>query len=195
MQPFNIPVLFFSTLLYLLLNSSYAQEKKMEREEQLKTEEVPELIKTYLAPYLAELKNLKFYRETDGEKKSYEAKGTYQKQYFSIEFSETLVLEDIEVTLEKLPENIRIPIKDHLSQYDKSKIRKIQRQFSSDVISTPQLLESVLNGQAMGLLQYEIVVAVKKDGKWIWYEMLFREDGAFLSQIEIENRSADFILY
>ena len=53
MQPFNIPVLFFSTLLYLLLNSSYAQEKKMEREEQLKTEEVPELIKTYLAPYLA----------------------------------------------------------------------------------------------------------------------------------------------
>jgi len=79
--------------------------------------------------------------------------------------------------------------------YDKAKISKIQKQFSSDKWSDEEVIRKALNDNMGDVVKYEMEVNVKADGKWKLLEVLFSSEGAFISQREITKRSAEFILY
>jgi hypothetical protein len=52
-------------------------------------------------------KRVKFYKESDGDKISFEAKFKYKKQHFSVEFFASGVLEDIEILINKKKYSIK----------------------------------------------------------------------------------------
>ncbi|MEM7297723.1 MAG: hypothetical protein AAF391_05595 [Bacteroidota bacterium] len=186
-------------LLIVLLNTPillFAQEKKIEKERRLKQSEFPSAIVKLLDPYLPQSKKIRFYEEINEHGKSFEAKVTFEGYRFSIEFSEELVLEDIEMTInsDEVPPSTLDKIRKELLPFQKSKIGKIQKQFSSDSQSPENQLSNALTNRSGDLIRYELIIHGKKE-EWKTYEMLFEDDGSLISVREVVTRSADFMLY
>ncbi|WP_424963409.1 hypothetical protein [Ekhidna sp.] len=175
----------------------HAQEKKMEKETKLKNNEVPILLKQMINEFMNEAKKVSYFMEETNNKKSYEVKFQFKKSFYSIEFDDSVKLEDIEVLINK---NEMEPaafeaVTNHLSTYEKFKIEKIQKQFSSENRTDEEVLRQALNEGVGDIIRYEIEASIKSDGEWKALELLFSSDGAFISEKEIIKRSSDFILY
>ncbi|MEM8893533.1 MAG: hypothetical protein AAGC88_03080, partial [Bacteroidota bacterium] len=149
-----------------------------------------------LNPHLIEAKRIRYYRETDIDRVSYECKFMLSGQHYSVEFTEQGSLEDIEILIDfdDVDKVAAESIVNSFSAYDRFKIRRTQRQFISQTGSS-QFLDSVIR-QAEGLtLRYEIVASLKKESDWKNYEMLFDDQGQLLNQREVIDRQTDMILY
>jgi len=92
---------FFTILIYCFAVSLCVSQTKNEREERITIAKLPEKAKTTLSKLPNAIKRLKFYKETDGDHRSYEAKFKYEKKYYSIEFDTLGIIEDIEVVLKQ----------------------------------------------------------------------------------------------
>lgn len=174
-----------------------AQEKKIEKETKLKNKDVPIRLKQMLEDYLMEAEKLNFYLESNGTKKNYEAKFLYKQAYYSIEYDDSIRLEDVEVIVSEadIPPGALEKIIEYLAGFDKFKIEKIQKQFSSEEWSDEEIINKALREGIGDIVRYEIEVGVKIEGKWQALEMLFTDDGQFISQREIIHRSSEFVLY
>ncbi len=187
-------LILFSSLLMIL---SYGQESKNEKETKLKRDEMPASILESLEGYLEKSKKVKFFSEIDNEHTSFEVKLSFEGNRYSIEFDQSGKLEDIEVNIQMgtLPSESWKKIQRHLSSFDKFKIDKIQKQFSSSAKSNEEIIKDALQNGTAEIIRFEIEVNTKQNGKWTAYEMLFQEDGQFLTKRIIIHRSSEFILY
>ena len=174
-----------------------AGQVKDEKEVRLKPDEVPSSILESVEDYLDKSKKVKFFAETDNEKKSYEVKLQIGGSKYSIEFDESGKLEDIEKTIvfSSLITDTGDNITEHLNTYSKHRICKIQKQFSSTTKENAQVIEEALLNEKADLIRYELEVDIRKNGKWTSFEMLFSDDGGFISKRRIIRRSSEFILY
>jgi hypothetical protein len=136
------------TLLYFFLFSlctatSQAQgdsskliiSSKIEREERIKAKDFPTKSHDFLRKNFSEAKRIRYYRETEGDTKSYEAKFKKVNDFYSVKFTEKGEIYDVEKTVK--PENIseeeRGILKGALSKlFFRYNIKKLQLQFSSD---------------------------------------------------------------
>lgn len=91
----------FSTYLVLLFCIYGFSQSKNEKEERIPASEFPEVSHKYFNGITDKVNYLKFYRETDGNKQSFEAKFKLNKLYYSVEFNTDGVLEDIEIVIKK----------------------------------------------------------------------------------------------
>jgi hypothetical protein len=188
-------------LLFLLLvffcTGTSAQEKKYEREVKVKSADIPVEIHWLLRPYVDQIKKLKFYKETDGDHESYEAKFFYNQAKYSVEFSRKPERQDIEVLVpwSDVDDKVRAGISDFLAQFDKHRIEKIQQQFSSKTKTAEEVFSDAWTAYFGDIICYELEVEVKEKGSWVPYELLFNDQGQLLNKREVSKRSADFILY
>ncbi|MEQ8549745.1 MAG: hypothetical protein RIC03_17665 [Cyclobacteriaceae bacterium] len=184
-------------LLFFVMISGVAQEKKYERERRVKPSEIPFQIQSLLQPYLEKAHHSKFYKETDFDHESFEVKFRWNKVKYSIEFSNLAELEDIEATIKwaDLGEQVQSGICTFFSQFEKHKIDKIQQQFSSKSIMDKEALDQALNDFKGEIVRYELVVELKEQKEWTPYELLFDDEGILISKREITKRTTDFILY
>ncbi|WP_425390460.1 hypothetical protein [Ekhidna sp.] len=185
-----------SYLIFLIFTISlFSQELKKEKESRLKKDKVPEYMLECLQPYLS--KKATFYREVDGNKKSYEAKLQYDGGKYSIEFDDSLKLEDVElsITIDQIDVNVKEKINAHLSHSQKFKILKIQKQFSSDKRNDREVIDEALKNKTGDIINYELEVGIKHKGKWKFFEMTFSDVGKFLFQREISERTSGYVLY
>ncbi|WP_420316367.1 hypothetical protein [Ekhidna sp.] len=182
-------------LLILVISESRAQEKKNEKETPIKLKNVPEYILKCLEPYTSN--KTQYYRERDGEKKSYEIKFKYLNRKYSVEFDDSLKLEDVEIEIseEKIDENAMKRIKKHLSTFEKFKFQKIQLQISSNDAPDQEVIKKAITNQIGDIINYEIEIGIKEKGEWSFFEMTFSQSGEFLFQREIIERSSNNILY
>lgn len=189
----------YGSLMFLILisYSLLAQDKKIEKEERLKEEEVPDTILEKVSAYFDLAEQIRFYRETDSEKTSIEVKFLFNKSAFSIEFSDSSELEDIEKTIDfsELNEEIRTNIEKNLSSYKKYKIDKTQIQYSSPNIPDTEIIKQAIEENKGDIIRYELEITLKENKKWKAYEMLFDDTGTFISKREIIERSSDYIMY
>ena len=169
----------------------------MEKEIKLKNNEVPAELKQMVNNFMDDVKKISYFREENGKKISYEIKFLFRKSFYSIEFDDSLRLEDVEVVIkeDQLTDTVLGNIKDHLSNHEKAKIDKIQKQFSSDKWADDEVINQALNNATGDIIRYELEVSLKKESEWKALEMLFSSDGRFISQREIIKRSSDFVLY
>lgn len=190
----RVILILFSSLTLIL---SYGQGSKNERETRLKKSEMPDSILKSLEGYLETSKKVRYFSESDNEHMSFEVKLSFNGSRYSIEFDQSGKLEDIEVNIqmESLSDDPRTNILKHLSSYDKFSIDKIQRQFSSPRKTNEEIIKDAFQNGTSDIIRYEIEVNVKQKGKWTSYEMLFSENGQFLTQRIIIHRSSEFILY
>ena len=142
---------------------------KSEREFRIKKSQFPMASLEKAQPYLEDVRKLRFYKEIDAGKVSYEIKFKKSRLHYSVEFSDSGELEDVEVRIKPvdIPEDAWKAIEDHLSgSFLKYKVRKIQQQyrrasFPSDSVTFRNAFQNLLLPE----IRYELMVYTKtRDG-------------------------------
>ena len=174
-----------------------AQDKKREVEKRIKAAEMPAHAIMLLMPHLEPARRIRYFRETDLGRVSYECKFKLKKRQYSVEFDTLGTIEDIEIMidLDKVGAKASDNIIQHLRSYDRHKIRRLQLQFRPDGLTGAALLEQVLSNTGGIRPYYELVTSVRTQDGWSTFEMLFDPEGRFLSQKLVIERQTDIILY
>ena len=191
----SLPVLVLVLFQFSMVNS----QVKVEREHRIKKNQFPETAHEFIQEKLEEAKKIRFYKETDTAKISYEAKFKKDKLYYSIEFDESGKLEDIEISIKEVdvPEDSWSKITKFLNEkFTKFKIRKIQQQYP---ITSDETAETTLNNAFQNLLipslNYELMVRGKIQDVHTDFEILFGAEGDFIKMKESLPANYDHVLY
>ncbi|MFC2148050.1 hypothetical protein ACFLR9_05720 [Bacteroidota bacterium] len=186
-------------VLVLFQFSMVNSQVKVEREHRIKKNQFPETAHEFIQEKLEEAKKIRFYKETDTAKISYEAKFKKDKLYYSIEFDESGKLEDIEISIKEVdvPEDSWSKITKFLNEkFAKFKIRKIQQQYP---ITSDETAETTLNNAFQNLLipslNYELIVRGKIQDVHSDFEILFGAEGDFIIMKESLPANYDHVLY
>jgi hypothetical protein len=179
-----------------LLLSSSAFGQKVERESRIKSPEVPEKALEYIRPAnpMAE-RQLQWYRETGLESISFEAKFKHERRWYSVEFSEEGVLEDIEIEIDlhQVPEPTRESIDKYLeAEFKRHRIKKVQIQYKQTSLQT-LIKEEVPKTDSPHA--FELVVKGKKSRLMKLWEVAFSSTGKFISIDQILNRNSTHLEY
>ena len=172
-----------------------SQNIKIERESRIEYSEFPQQAAPWISVLSQDCDNKKFYKETDGEKTSYELKCKCGGRSRSIEFSEYGALEDVEITIKKrkIEQNTRKKINSTLDSIArKNRIEKVQLQF---LPSSNNPADIARNIELKKLDNYELIVAFKEKRKIYRKELLFDRDGNLLTSRDIKRLEYDFLLF
>lgn len=180
----------------LMVFPVFAQQPKEEREEGIRRDEMPKPVIDYLVKNMpSEARKIRNYRETDGAKKSFETKFKIKRRKYSVEFSDSGNLEDIEVEVreKELAEPVAKNIQNYLKyENDRYKIEKIEAQY--------QLLSGKTMQRALQPFKnkpdfFELIVATRNDGELEKYEITFDKNGNFVKQRKVNRLSYDYLLF
>lgn len=178
-----------------------AQDKKIEKEEGIDREEMPEDAFFLIDKIPQKANRLRYYYQTDGEEESYETKFKFKRSIFSVEFGKDGKLEDVEVILKEkqLPKQTLQNIQTYLEKnHERHKLEKIQAQYLPNSVSESSAEKLFLKSLSFHTQQpdnYEIIVAVKNKGKLKKFEMLFDKNGQFKNEREIIRNSYDYLIF
>lgn len=196
----NAKALFF-LLLFTLSTSSFlmAQEVKDEVENSINRNEMPAAAIDVLNEFWNEQTDIDYYRETDGDTVTFEAKLDWQGYQYSIEFSDDGKLLDVEQLIEfdellkSVRENIINTMENEFSRY---RMTRIQRQFitTEDDEDDEDYLDDVLEKDMEDLLiRYEIEVEGQNRRELGSFELLFDSSGELIQRRRMARRSIDNI--
>lgn len=184
-----------SLLVMLCFSFGFAQEKN-EVEKRIKKQEVPQQAKAWLNDAYEKKRKTKWYFQTDGEEKSFEAKLKYKKHLHSIEFDLDGNVRNVEVLIDEneLEREVLKVILTYLkANYTKFSISKIQIQYTGegenleDVIDEDEFEDITIN--------YEIEFYGKSDTEDELWEGLFDAKGTFLEKRVINLKATDNLDY
>ena len=181
----------FIGLVLLGYGSIYAQEK-YEREYRISTNEVPPIALKFVMD-VGFSKTIKWYREQGLETTTIEAKTRHKGSIYSLEFTKEGVLEDIEyiVKWKDMPSEARSRIKVFLEmEHDKTKLQKIQQQYTGDAIELKELMMGA-KPPSVATIRYEIVVKAKTKGIYETIEYLFSDEGIMERKSIIVEKNTD----
>ncbi len=172
-------------------------QKKQEQEFRIDKNELPQNVLTELSGYLKEAKRLRFYKELDGEKSSYEVKFKKDRLRYSVEFDENGKLEDVEFIIEPtdIPEDTLEQIARHLiSKHGKYRIKKIQQQYLNGD-DTQKTLQDAFQNLILPDVRYELIIATKDKEGYSEYEITFDALGKHLLTRKSVNTKYDHVLF
>ena len=178
---------FFSISFY-----SYSQSKR-EIEERIAKEEVPFLAQKFIDSLYFSSK-IRWYREKNYIKTTYEAKIKHTGKKYSIEFDSLGNIEDIELEIKwkQISTSTQNAICEKLNtEFKKFKIKKIQIQYTG---LKKDLFNFKISTQSL-IIKYEIIVKGKKDTQNSFYEYLFSEKGKLEQKLQIDFRNIDHLEY
>jgi hypothetical protein len=188
----------FALLLLFFVATGWAQNK-YEREFRIRKSQFPENAYASLKEELQNAKRIRFYKELDSSKVSYEAKFKKDRLFYSIEFDAAGELEDVEILIKEIDvprttyEAIEAYLKDNFTKY---RIRKIQQQYSRIAFgSITNTLKIAFQNLIDPKINYELIVGGKTDGHYQDYEILFDADGNFISLRKSLPANYDHVLY
>jgi hypothetical protein len=177
---------------------SFSQEEKNEREIRIKKTDFPSHSLDLIAPYLQKVTRLRFYKEYDGEKSSFEAKFKKQRLLFSVEFDSTGTLEDIEFRIKKvdIPHDSWKAIETYIDQnFKNTRIKKIQQQYVVKTDNAKLVLKDAFQNLIKPYINYELIISSKDAKGFQEYELLFNAEGKFISSRKSIPQKYDHVLY
>lgn len=190
---------YFCLLICCLATFCTQAQEKFEKESRIGKNGFPENALKLLERYSKDAKRIRYYKETDGNKISYEAKLKLKGQKFSIEYDTLGILEDIEVKIKfkNIPKKVRDSVIDYFgSHFMKYSIKKVQKQFyNKNFQNSVAVFEAAFNKKDITTVNYEIVVwrVLEKTSGMV--ELTFNREGSFVSSRPIAQASYDHILY
>ncbi|WP_138432831.1 hypothetical protein [Winogradskyella algicola] len=188
------------TLLALIFICQFVfSQTKNEKEERITKSEFPEVAIEVIKSLPDDCKRLKFYKETDGEKQSFEVKFKYKKKRCSLEFTKDGVIEDLEVLtkFKTINEEKKSKIKDYFrSNFTKHKFIKAQKQYVYQKELDPVIfIKNILKNTTTEAPNFEIIAEVKTDKKRDIREFTFNASGEFVNFRIINPTSYEHVLY
>lgn len=189
-------MLIFMVLAFAKAEFTKAQStEKIEKEEKITLDLIPKSMEKAVVEIGYARKKVRYYRETDGEKVSYEAKLRYRGKKYSIEFNENGILEDVEIDTRKrkISKEALLNIESVLdTMARKYLIEKIQEQYLAKHKTTTQVKENISNNK---IDNYELIVAFKDKRTIYRKEMLFDKKGNLISLRDVKRLEYDFLLF
>lgn len=188
-------ILIFILVFFTSMNSAFSQAK-LEREYRIKDSQVPLKATEFIKNTFGTIK-LKWYGEESLKGRSVEAKGSFNKKLYSIEFDTLGNLQDIEVRIDmkSIPENTRNKIKRQLeTKFKAFRIHKVQAQQVADASE----IKSSKGGEIISdemITNYEIVLKGRKEKKYSFYEVLFTKDGELIRESQMIERNNHHLIY
>ena len=188
-----------SILFLLFFIWSAKGQYKYEREYRIKKNQFPTVAHAFIEDQLKDARRIRYYRETDSTKVSYEAKFKLDKLHYSVEFDEQGNLEDVEILIKEvdIPNDTFAAITAYLeSNFTKYRILRIQQQYPVNENETvEETLKNAFQNLLLPTIRYEIMVAAKKDNGFEDYEILFDHKGEFIKLRKSLPLNHDHILY
>ncbi|MCE2613335.1 hypothetical protein LVD13_10155 [Flavobacteriaceae bacterium D16] len=185
-------------LLLFFVTTGWAQNK-YEREFRIKKSQFPENAYAYLTNELENANRIRYYKEIDSNKVSFEVKFKKDRLFYSIEFDSTGELEDVEILIKEvdIPKSSLEAINAYLKEnFTKYRIRKIQQQYSRVAFgSITNTLKKAFQNLIDPKINYELIVGGKTDGNYQDYEILFDAEGNFISLRKSLPANYDHVLY
>lgn len=172
-------------------------QNKLEMEESVDAEEVPDKAHLFIKECCAEEK-VYWFREKGLDEISYEAKLKRSGQWHSIEFNKEGEIEDIEVLMryKRIPEPILETIEDSLnSHFNRYKVDRAQKQYKSDKSLLLGFMTDEKHDDSAFRIAYELVVLAKTETGIQAFEYLFAESGEILRRAKILIRETDNLSY
>ena len=183
----------------ILIPLSILSQAKNEKEERIDLEKLPVKSKIIIKNLPNNCKKLKFYKETDNSRQSYEAKFKFKKRRYSLEFKSSGDIEDLEVKVKfnSIDKNAKKTITDYLKNTFKSyKILKVQKQYILGKDASPSIqIEEILEEKSHIMPNYEIIAEVKSQSGRSIREILFSHTGQLLNIRFVNPSSYGHILY
>ncbi len=174
-------------------------QKKYEKESRISKDDFPKVALQLLNKHTSKAKKVRYYKETDSAKISYEAKFKLNGKKYSVEFNKDGVLEDIEVNihLNELTDTVKTRILTFCkNKYQKHTIKKVQRQFfCEDTANANLVFKAALENADVNFIKYELVVWRSYEKEAGMVELTFDKKGKFLSERPFAQASYDHILY
>ncbi|SDG73166.1 hypothetical protein SAMN04488027_1062 [Psychroflexus sediminis] len=179
----------------LCFSLAFAQEKN-EVEKRIKKEDVPRQAKDWLNDAYENKRKTKWYFQTDGDEKAFEAKLKHEKHLHSVEFDMNGKVRNIEVLIDKneLDEEVRKVISNYLNtSYTKFSISKIQIQYTGEGDD----LEDVIDEDEFEniTISYEIEFYGKTDTEDELWEALFDAEGILIKKRIVNLKATDNLDY
>ena len=189
----------FSIIVLIFYSISCFSQVKNEKEERISPSEFPSNAKSYFSSISQDVKYLKYYHETDGDKKSFEVKFKYKKEHYSVEFDTLGQLEDIEIVIKKkhIPKKAYRVISEYFNtHYKKFTLVKIQKQFINSTKRTDkQFIQYVLDKPFNKHTHFEIIADVKTNDGHELKELTFNRHGVFEKSRKVSSSSYEHALY
>ncbi len=185
-------------LIFLFFSGILLSQEKRERETRIKESAFPKTALETISSYLKDAKRIRFYREFDGKKISYETKFKKDRLFFSVEFDSIGVLEDVEFLIKKvdIPEDSWKNIETHLEQnFDRPRIKKIQQQYARQNRDDAQTLKEAFQNLLVPYINYELIISSKNGEGFQEYEVLFDANGTFVKLRKSSPQKYDHVLY
>ena len=179
----------------LYFNFAFTQVK-YEKEYRIDNNKIPKNIKSYLSTINFKNK-IKWYKDEELNKYTYEAKTHHNNLNFSIEFDSLGIIEDVEYEIEwknipKLPKkNIEIYLD---STYQKKRIIKVQIQYTGKPENLVNVIKDIKLKNRL-TRKYEIVLKGKENKKFQMMEYLFSNEGKFEDKAIIIMKNTDNLEY
>ncbi len=188
------------TLLILIFISQFVfSQTKNEKEERITESEFPETAIEVIKNLPDDCKRLKFYKETDDEKQSFEVKFKHKSKRYSLEFSKDGVIEDLEVLtkFKTINEEKKSKIEDYFkSRFNKYKLIKVQKQFVyHEKLDPLTFANDILDNTSTEAPNFEIIAEVKTNKKRDIREFTFDESGIFVNFRILNPTSYEHVLY
>ena len=186
-------------LLLFLVGYSVVGQVKSEREFRIKKSQFPQAAMEVAEPYLDGVRRLRFYKEIDTGRVSYEIKFKKDRLHYSVEYDPDGVLEDIEVRVQPvdLPDASWKAIEKHLgTSFPKYRVRKIQQQYPRSAFpSDAAVFRNAFQNLLLPEIRYELIVRGKGPDGYRDYEITYDALGGFLSRRESLPQNYDHVLY
>lgn len=183
---------------FLALTSTVSGQEKREQEYRITSSEFPKQAFSQVSPYLQDSKRIRFYKEIDGQKSSFEVKFKKDKLHYSVEFDPQGELEDVEFIIQKndIPEDSWKTIKQYLDdEFGKVRIKRMQQQYPNDGTQANKVLQDAFQNLILPYINYEIVFSTKGKKGFQTYEGLFNAKGESIGIRKSLPSNYDHILY
>lgn len=191
---YKIPFL----VIFLLGFNAIVGQNKYEKEVRISKSEFPSEAFDLVSPYMDNAKRIRFYKETDSLKQSFELKFKKGKLHYSVEFDIEGKLEDVEFIIQPTDvpelswENIKAQLK---RKFEKHRIRKIQQQYPSQERNTEMVLKDAFQNLILPYINYELVFSTKETKGYQHYEALFDANGNLIRLRKSFPANYEHILY
>lgn len=181
------------------------QAPKREAERSVDRDALPQAALEVLEEVAEVVEGADYYRETDGEAVSFEAKLQARGYLWSVEFFETGGLMNVEqlIPFAEIPRPVRTRIESGLdSLFFNYTLTRIQRQYTPAEDDGDDLLEALLERgrdddeeEREALVRYELEVNGRREDALGAFELTFDADGHLVQQRRIVRRPVDNLLY
>lgn len=173
-------------------------QNKYEREYRIKKSQFPEKALELISTKLENARRVRFYKETDSTKVSYEAKFKKDRLHYSVEFDEDGVLEDVEILIKSIdiPDDSYSLMTKYLEKkFNRYRIRRMQQQYPVGADPIETTLRNAFQNLMLPTIKYELIVSGKGDSGYEQFEILFNANGAFEKIRKSLPPNYDHVLY